>query len=389
MSLYIFTKNLRLRAQINTQLQKGCICATDSQSIHTVAKKILADPHPVLIVDENFHERGILPFVEYCISEQIPGPKIFIPKQRKEQSEYVSAGGVAILHRPFTIEQLIICAISVSSIEAVLDHISVEMKKTIEKNYCKNWYSTFLVGESDHIKEVRKIIQQIGNRFKYVHINGESGTGKEIVATLLHYEEDIHSPFEAINCSTIPPTLADAFLFGAKKGAYTDSHTDQIGCVKRSDNGILFLDEIEDLPMEIQGKFLRLLETRKFTTLGSDELQSSNFKLVTASNIELKQLVKEKRLRFDLYNRINKIVISLLPLRERREDILPLITHFLNKNNETRRIEKGTLDYMLEYQWPGNVRELFNTLEQLLLFNSNSETLSKEHIIVESIFSKS
>ena len=205
MSLYIFTKNLRLRAQINTQLQKGCICATDSQSIHTVAKKILADPHPVLIVDENFHERGILPFVEYCISEQIPGPKIFIPKQRKEQSEYVSAGGVAILHRPFTIEQLIICAISVSSIEAVLDHISVEMKKTIEKNYCKNWYSTFLVGESDHIKEVRKIIQQIGNRFKYVHINGESGTGKELIARAVHKLSDRSDRILVkVNCSALP-----------------------------------------------------------------------------------------------------------------------------------------------------------------------------------------
>ena len=388
MSLYLFTRNSRLRSNINTQLKKGCISAADRHSLNCIGKKIAADPHPVLIIDESFNEEGILPFVEYCISQHIPGPKIFIPKRKTEQSDYVYDGNHAILYRPFSIEQLLVCAIRLGSVEAVAEHISDEMRESIEKKYCKNLYSTFLVGDSDHIREVREIIRQIGNRFEYVHLNGESGTGKEIVASLLHYESNISSPFEAVNCSTIPPTLADAFLFGAKKGAYTDSKNEQKGCVKRADNGILFLDEIEDLPFEIQGKLLRVLETKKFTSLGSDEIETSNFRLITASNVDLKQLVSLKRLRFDLYHRINKVVITLLPLRERKEDILPLIGHFMNKKHEKREIEKETLDYMLTYHWPGNVRELFNTLEQLLLFNTHTETISKENIAVDSIFNR-
>jgi len=386
MAMYLFTKDLRLRASINTQLDKGCISTTDKISVQRTSEKILNDPHPVLIIDEGFSTDGVLPLLEYLISSHIPGPKILIPKQKQTYSTYASEGSITILYRPFTIEQLLSCAMSVSSIEAIKPHICDELKEKLETDSQKGIHASILVGNSPHIQKVRNIITHIGPHFSAIHINGESGTGKEVVASLLKETAMKHAPFEVVNCSNIPPSLADAYLFGARKGAYTDAIQDLKGCVKRAHGGILFLDEIEDLSLSVQGKLLRLLETKEFTQLGSDETEISNFKLISASNIDLKRLVVEKRLRFDLYNRINKVVISLIPLRQRKEDISLLITHYMKKHHDTRIIEEATLDAMLQYEWPGNVRELFNTLEQLRLFNLNNEVLKSTHILVDSIF---
>jgi len=382
MAMYLFTKDLRLRASINTQLEKGCISATDRTLIQRMSEKILKDPHPVLIIDEGFSTNGVLPLLEYLISSHIPGPKILIPTQKQTLSSFASEGSIAILYRPFSIEQLLSCAVSVSSIEAIKPHITLQM---IEKLEIKGNTST-LVGNSFLIERVRNIVSCIGPHFNTIHINGESGTGKEVVALLLKEKSIKNAPFEVVNCSNIPSSLADAYLFGARKGAYTDAVQDLKGCVKRAHGGILFLDEIEDLSLPIQGKLLRLLETKQFTQLGSDEKEYSDFKFISASNIDLKQLVVQRKLRFDLYNRISKVVISLPPLRQRKEDIPLLISHYMKNHQDTRTIEHSTLKAMLHYEWPGNVRELFNTLEQLRLFNLNKKELMSNRILVDSIF---
>lgn len=386
MAMYLFTKDLRLRASINKNLLKGCISTTDKTLIKKTSEKILKDPHPILIIDEGFTSDGVLPLLEYLISSHIPGPKILIPKQKQVLSSSASEGSIAILYRPFTIEQLLTCAISVSSLAAIESHISQEMKKRLESSGTTESPNALLVGNSPSIKKVRNIISHVGPHFSTLHINGESGTGKEVVALLLKEMALKKSPFEVVNCSNIPPSLADAYLFGAKKGAYTDSIQDQKGCIKRAHGGILFLDEIEDLSLNVQGKLLRLLETKQFAQLGSDEKELSNFKLISASNVDLKRLVAEKRIRFDLYNRINKIVISLPPLRQRKEDIPLLIDYYMKKHQDHRTIELDTLEALLCYDWPGNVRELFNTLEQLRLFNLHTEVLTSSHILVDSIF---
>ncbi|NCB00857.1 MAG: sigma-54-dependent Fis family transcriptional regulator [Spirochaetia bacterium] len=387
MAMYLFTKDLRLRASINTQLHKGCISTTEKSSIKKTSEKMFQDPHPVLIIDESFSTEGVLPLLEYLISSHIPGPKILIPKIKQPVSSFVSEGNIAILYRPFTIEQLLLCAISVSSMDAIAPHISLSMKEQLETLSLEKNYESEFVGSSIHIKEIKKIISHIGSHFSAVHINGESGTGKEIVASLLKEASGNQGPFEVVNCSNIPSSLADVYLFGAKKGAYTDAIYEQKGCVKRADGGILFLDEIEDLSLNVQGKLLRLLETKEFTQLGSDEKEISNFKLISASNVDLKQLVVEKKLRFDLYNRINKIVIALPPLRARKEDIPQLIDYYLKTHHDMRIIEPNTLEILLKYDWPGNVRELFNTIEMLRIFNNKESILSSKNILVDSIFS--
>ena len=132
MAMYLFTKDLRLRASINTQLKKGCISTTEKTLIRRTSEKILKDPHPILIIDEGFSTDGVLPLLEYLISSHIPGPKILIPKQKQSLSSYVSEGSIAILYRPFTIEQLLSCAISVSSIHAIEDHISESLRQNLE-----------------------------------------------------------------------------------------------------------------------------------------------------------------------------------------------------------------------------------------------------------------
>lgn len=223
---------------------------------------------------------------------------------------------------------------------------------------------------SPAMKEVFSVVARAANSDATVLVRGESGTGKELVARALHRASDrAEKPFIAVNCAALPETLLESELFGAEKGAYTGSVTRRIGRFELASGGTLFLDEIGDVPAAIQAKLLRVLEQKTFERLGGTETIKSDCRLVAATNQNLEEMVKQGKFRDDLYYRLNVIQIMIPPLRDRPEDILPLIESCIKRFNRGQHspisgITTEAKDALLSYHWPGNVRELLNAVER-------------------------
>jgi DNA-binding NtrC family response regulator len=233
------------------------------------------------------------------------------------------------------------------------------------------------VFESRAMRELVTMIHRVATRPSNVLIEGESGTGKEVVAELLHQASASSetSPFIAVHCAALPETLLESELFGHERGAFTGADKQLIGRLELADGGTLFLDEIGEVPLSMQVKLLRVLEQRELTRVGGRHIIKVNFRLVAATNRKLESEVRAGRFREDLFYRLNVVRLHVPPLRERREDIGPLLRFFLNKF----AIEQGTppprltpeIESRLEaYHWPGNVRELRNLAERLSIFAS-------------------
>jgi transcriptional regulator with PAS, ATPase and Fis domain len=212
-----------------------------------------------------------------------------------------------------------------------------------------------------------------------VLLQGESGTGKEIIAKALHLNSPRHDrPFVPVNTGSMPTDLLESTLFGHVKGAFTSAIASKKGLFEIADRGTLFLDEIATMSLETQAKILRVLQDRRFMHLGGVQEIQVDVRIIAATNIDLRQLVREGRFREDLFYRLNVITIDLPPLRQRREDIPLLVQFFLKKYAEendrpVRRITPEALRPLLSYSWPGNVRELENVIERAVVLSSGTE----------------
>jgi len=216
-------------------------------------------------------------------------------------------------------------------------------------------------------------------------LQGESGTGKDLLAQSIHaWSRRQEAPFLAINCSAIPETLLESELFGYEKGAFTDAKSLKHGLVELSDEGTLFLDEIDSLGQALQAKLLRFLETRSFKRVGGLKDVEVDIRVIAATNQDLDRLVREEKFRKDLFYRLNVCPLSLPPLVERKEDILPLVWHFIaiyNRkfNKAIRGLAAEAERVLLDYDWPGNVRELKNAVERAMIFE-DSALITDEHL---------
>lgn len=230
-----------------------------------------------------------------------------------------------------------------------------------------------IIGESSPIMRVMQLIDRVACSNTNVLITGESGTGKELVAQALHYNSKRGSePLVAINCTAIPSELLESELFGHTKGAFTGATNDRIGRFERAGNGTIFLDEIGDMSANLQSKLLRVLQDRKFESVGGNKVKHFNARVITATNIDLEKAIKENKFRRDLYYRLNVIPIKMPSLRERVSDI-PILTHYFLKifsrqnNKHITGISKSAMDQLCAYPWPGNIRELENLIERLII----------------------
>jgi Nif-specific regulatory protein len=227
-----------------------------------------------------------------------------------------------------------------------------------------------LVGNSNAMRAVYEQIAQVACSNTTVLITGESGTGKELVAHALHINSArCEASFVKVNCAALPEDLIESELFGHERGAFTDAHQQRLGRFELADGGTLFLDEIGELSQPAQAKLLRVLQTREFERVGGTETLRTDVRLIAATNRDLEKEMEAGRFRSDLYYRLNIFPIPLPPLRERKEDIPPLVEHFLARLNEERggrprRLSPIAFDSMLGYDWPGNVRELQNVIER-------------------------
>jgi two-component system, NtrC family, nitrogen regulation response regulator GlnG len=255
-----------------------------------------------------------------------------------------------------------------------------DLKKEVRKTYEPG----NMVGTSAAMQKVYKVIGQVANTDASILIQGESGTGKELVAKTIHYNSPRwNKPFTAVNCAAIPRELIESELFGHEKGSFTGALERRIGKFELAEDGTLFLDEVGDIPLELQTKLLRVLQEREYSRVGGRDLLKANARILAATNQDLERAVREKRFREDLYFRLKVIPIYLPPLRERRGDIPQLVGYFIDKINRemgTRvsGISAEALKLLEEHAWPGNVRELENALIRAAVLSPGAVLFPKD-----------
>lgn len=255
--------------------------------------------------------------------------------------------------------------------------------KQLEKRISDKYSFDTIIGKSKAIEQVIDLAKKVAKTNSTVLLTGETGTGKEVFAQAIH-ENSSHAnkSFVALNCSTFSKEILESELFGHKQGAFTGAIKDKKGFIEEANGGTLFLDEIGEMPLELQAKLLRVLETNEFIPIGDTSQKKSNFRLIAATNRDLKAESEANRFRSDLYFRLNIFEINIPPLRERVKDIAPLVHYFVNKfsfsiNKKTLQIDNDFLNKLETYHWPGNVRELKNVIERAVIL-ANDDTLTAD-----------
>lgn len=269
---------------------------------------------------------------------------------------------------------------SVDELKLLLERVASHMKlKSEDRMLCEKVKSKQgfggIVGRAPEMEKLYRIIAKAANSIHPVLILGESGTGKEMVARSIHYSGPYRDkPFIPVDCGSLVPTLIESELFGYVKGAFTGANQSKDGLMAMAEGGTIFLDEVGELPVDLQAKMLRAIQEKEIRPVGSTKRVPINVRILAATNRDLEQAVTQGTFRRDLYFRLNVLSLRIPPLRERRQDIPLLIGHFLERMTRTSGQEKGLSDdalkAMLAYDWPGNVRELENCLERSYAFTS-------------------
>ena len=282
--------------------------------------------------------------------------------------EAMKAGAYDYVGKPFKPDEIVLVLRKAEERES-LRRENRALKEQIQKD------SQFesILAKSPAMTEIFRTITKIADFKTTVLIQGESGVGKELVARAVHARSSRRNhPFVPINCGAIPENLLESELFGHKKGAFTDAHSDRRGLFEEADGGTLFLDEIGELPLNLQVKLLRVLQEESIRRLGDSKDVKVDVRIITATHRDLAAEAKAGRFREDLFYRINVLPIVIPPLRARKEDLNLLIDHFLTRNNarlgtQIRALTADARKLLLEYTWPGNVRELENTIERAMV----------------------
>jgi len=289
-------------------------------------------------------------------------------------------GAFDYLTKPIDLDELLLL------IKRALEKKEMEREiKFLREELIKYTGEPLIIAESEKMKEVLSLAVRVARSSSSVLIYGESGTGKELIARAIHYSSPRKSKrFVAISCAALPETLLESELFGFEKGAFTGALSGKPGKFEVANGGTIFLDEVGDIPLSIQVKLLRVLQEKEIERLGSNELRKVDVRIISATNQNLEKKIKEGKFREDLYYRLNVVTIEIPPLRERKEDIIPLAKHFLEKFRKEigKPIEgftKEAKELLLSYHWPGNVRELQNAIERAVVL-TRSNLIRKEDL---------
>ena len=301
----------------------------------------------------------------------------------------IKEGAYDYIQKPYKDDELF------AVIRRALDHYRLSNENRKLKGHLKELYSfQNIVTKSPEMIKALKLAEKVAaNPNTTVALYGESGTGKEILARAIHYGgARMENRFVAINCAGIPSALLESELFGYVKGAFTGADRDKEGKFDIVQKGTLLLDEIGDMPLDLQTKLLRVLEEHTYERLGSNKPVKADFRVITATHRDIKEMVKNGKFREDLYHRINIFPITLPSLRERREDIPLLVDYFLEQlRNELGKplpgLSQKAMDIFLSYNWPGNIRELKNCLERAAILSQN-ELIRPEHLTIDYGLSK-
>jgi two-component system response regulator AtoC len=279
--------------------------------------------------------------------------------------EAMKAGAYDYLPKPFSPDQLILVLKKAEERESLRQEVTrLREEVTIQHRYRE------IIARSPAMTQALEVAAKVARYPSAVLVTGESGTGKELIARLIHTEsERADAAFVPVNCSAIPENLLESELFGYVRGAFTGADRDKPGLFESASGGTLFLDEIGDMPATLQVKLLRVLQEGEVRRLGDNRTRSVDTRLITATNKDLDEEIRNNNFRRDLYYRIAVVTIHLVPLRQRREEIPLLVQHFLEQYNrklrlDIRGVEPDAMRLLLAHSWPGNVRELENTIER-------------------------
>ena len=288
-------------------------------------------------------------------------------------------GAFDYVTKPFDVEELRM------RVEHALEKIQLSRElERLKEEVGRKYGVEHVIGRSKQIIDVFKAVSMVAAKKSTVLITGESGTGKELIARAIHYNSDRRAkPFVVVNCAALPDTLIESELFGYERGAFTNASQKKIGRFELAHGGTLFLDEIGELNLGTQAKFLRAVEQETFTRLGGTDEIKVDVRVVAASNRDLEQMARNAEFRPDLFYRLNVVSLFLPPLRERCEDILLLLDHFLRLKAQEHSITIKTLspevvDFFVSYPWPGNIRELENLIERLTILTPHETVMLRD-----------
>jgi len=287
----------------------------------------------------------------------------------------VKLGAYDYITKPLKIEEIMLV------IQRALEHRKLTLENEMLRRQLKRKYKfDNIIGDSESMEEVFRLVEKIANTDSTVLIYGESGTGKELIARAIHFNSDRRErPLIPVNCGAIPEDLLESELFGHEQGAFTGATRTRIGRFELGNGGTIFLDEIGDMSPALQVKVLRVLQEHEFERVGGMKTIKVDIRVIAATNKDLEKNVAEGKFREDLFYRLNVIPIQLPPLRERRSDIPLLVNHFVEMYNEKNKhnisgVTPEAMDLLMNYDWPGNVRELENMIERIVILKGEGTT---------------
>ena len=345
------------------------------------ARRLVAEQEPdVLILDLRLPDGSGLALLEE-LADRRPQCQVIMITGHQDTTATIRAiqlGAVDYIRKPIDIDAIDLCLEKIKARQQAKERAPTGVAPPEEIGRLE------IVGSSRAITEVLKQIALVSQSRVNVLVTGETGTGKELVARRIHQATSPEQPFMAINCSAVVPSLFESELFGHERGSFTGAHERKIGKLELADPGTLFLDEVGDMPMDLQAKLLRVIDQREFERVGGTQAIAFGARIIAATHRDLQQRVAEERFREDLFYRLNVTHNDVPPLRERREDIPEITTHLLRHiaaelHGSVKRVSDATLKRLMAHDWPGNVRELENLLTRAVALDP-SDVIEIERI---------
>ncbi len=374
--LLVIDDELAIRNALQARVEDdGAHCST-AVDVASARAKIAAEEFDLLVLDHRLPDGTGLSLLRQLRDEGYPAEVVLMTaySSTEDAVRAMKIGAADYVMKPFDLDEMILV------IQRALDHRELrgEVRRFRARDR-KHGAVHNLLGDSRETVELRSLVERIANSgARTILIRGETGTGKDLVARAIHYASpQADRPFLNITCTALTETLLESELFGHEKGAFTDAKQPKMGLFEQADGGTIFLDEVGDMPLSLQAKLLRFLESKQFRRVGGLKDIAVEVRIVAATNRDLEEAIEAGEFRSDLYYRLNVIPIEISPLRSRREDIIPLVQHFTRKFTEELR--KPEMQFTPEatrilerYDWPGNVRELKNCVERAVLLATGS-----------------
>ncbi|MGA9392360.1 MAG: sigma-54 dependent transcriptional regulator [Candidatus Sulfotelmatobacter sp.] len=375
-AVLIIDDEAEIRESLQTLLELEGFAVETAASGEAGLQRIGEHPFDLILLDLTLPGRDGMEILAEIRSHETGLPVIMITAFGTVENAVraMQGGAVNFVQKPWDNEKLLADVRAAVGWRRAAEE-NIQLKRALKQRY--NFEN--IVGKSEPMLKIFDLVAQVANSRSTVLLQGESGTGKEIIAKALHLNSPRHDrPFVPVNTGSMPTDLLESTLFGHVKGAFTSAIASKKGLFEIADRGTLFLDEIATMSLETQAKILRVLQDRRFMHLGGVQEIQVDVRIIAATNIDLRQLVREGRFREDLFYRLNVITIDLPPLRQRREDIPLLVQFFLKKYAEendrlVRRITPDALRPLMSYSWPGNVRELENVIERAVVLSSGPD----------------